>query len=137
MNEPVKIRLGAQIDGLGTIVCDTVLVKTDKDKDGEVSGRDADLMLATYYANELLLRFMIPPGLLASGSEEEKKKAAAEKRPTQSKISQMLETVVRSYDCNLVEGTTSWLFERNEIEGKKKFVLNPPDKEVDLKVFRK
>ncbi|KAL8972560.1 MAG: hypothetical protein Q9183_000486 [Haloplaca sp. 2 TL-2023] len=129
LNEPVKIQLGAQIDGLGTIVCDTILVKADKDEDGEVSGRDADLMLATYYANELLLRLMIPPGLLASGSEEDKKKAAAEKRPTQSKISQMLETVAKSYDCNLVEGTTSWLFERNEIEGKKKLVLNPPDKE--------
>ncbi|KAI4246016.1 MAG: hypothetical protein L6R40_002232 [Gallowayella cf. fulva] len=128
-NEPVKIQLGAQIDGLGTIVCDTVLVKTDKGQDGEVSGREADLLLATYYANELLLRLMIPPGLLTSGTEEEKKKAAAEKRPTPTKISQMIETVVKSYDCNLVEGTTSWLFERNEIEGKKKIVLNPPDKE--------
>ncbi|KAL8841468.1 MAG: hypothetical protein Q9170_000931 [Blastenia crenularia] len=128
-NEPIKIQLGAQIDGLGTIVCDTVLVKSDKDEDAEISGREADLLLAAYYANELLLRLMIPPGLLASGTEEEKKKAAAEKRPTQTKITQMLETVVRSYDCNLVEGTTSWLFERNEIEGKKKIVLNPPDKE--------
>ncbi|KAL8731447.1 MAG: hypothetical protein Q9166_003422 [cf. Caloplaca sp. 2 TL-2023] len=128
-NEPVKIQLGAQIDGLGTIVCDTVLVKTDKDKDGVITGREADLMLATHHANELLLRLMIPPGLLASGTEEEKKKAAAEKRPTQTKISQMVETVAKSYDCNIVEGTTSWLFERNEIEGKKKIVLNPPDKE--------
>lgn len=128
-NEPVKVQLGAQIDGFGTIVCDTILVKSDKTQDGEVSGREADLMLATYYANELLLRLMIPPGLLASGTEEEKKKAAAEKRPTQSKISQMVETVVKSYGCNVVEGTTSWLFERNEIEGKKKIVLNPPDKE--------
>ena len=128
-NEPVKIQLGAQIDGLGTIVCDTSLVKSDRTKDGEVSGREADLMLATYYANELLLRLMIPPGLLASGTEEEKKTAAAEKRLTQTKISQMVETVVKSYNCNLVEGTTSWLFERNEIEGKKKIVLNPPDKE--------
>ncbi|KAL8944623.1 MAG: hypothetical protein Q9216_000320 [Gyalolechia sp. 2 TL-2023] len=128
-NEPVKIQLGAQIDGLGTIVCDTILVGSDKAKDAEISGREADLMLATYYANELLLRLMIPPGLLASGTDEEKKKAAAEKRPTQTKITQMIETVVKSYDCNLVEGTTSWLFERNEIEGKKKIVLNPPDKE--------
>ncbi|KAI4190056.1 MAG: hypothetical protein L6R41_001022 [Letrouitia leprolyta] len=128
-NEPVKIQLGAQIDGLGTIVCDTIFVGSDKTKDIEISGREADLMLATYYANELLLRLMIPPGLLASGTEDEKKKAAAEKRPTQTKITQMLETVVKSYDCNLVEGTTSWLFERNEIEGRKKIVLNPPDKE--------
>lgn len=116
----MKIQLGAQIDGLGTIVCDTILVGS---KDGEVSGREADLMLATYYANELLLRLMIPPGLMASGTDEEKKKAASQKPVTQSKMTQMVETVAKSYDCNLVEGTTSWLFERNEIEGKKKIVL--------------
>ena len=122
--EAVKIQLGAQIDGLGTIVCDTMIVGS---KGGEVSGREADLMLATYYANELLLRLMMPPGLLASGSEEEKKKAASEKPITQSKMTQMLEKLVKSYDCNLVEGTTSWLFERNEIEGKKKIVLAPSE----------
>ena len=126
-NEAVKIQLGAQIDGLGTIVCDTVLAQPEKDKSTETSGREADLLLATYYANELLLRLMIPPGLLASGSEEEKKKASAEKPPSQAKITQLLERVVKSYDCNLVEGTTSWLFERNEIEGKKKIVLAPSD----------
>ena len=122
--EVIKIQLGAQIDGLGTIVCDTILVGN---KGGDVHGREADLMLATYYANELLLRLMLPPGLLASGSEEEKKKAASAKPITQSKITQMLEKVVKSYDCNLIEGTTSWLFERNEIEGKKKIVLAPSE----------
>lgn len=122
--EPVKIQLGAQIDGLGTIVCDTIIVSA---KGGEVSGREADLMLATYYANELLLRLMIPPGLLASGTDEEKQKASAQKPATQSKITQMLEKVVKSYDCNLVEGTTSWLFDRNEIESKKKIVLAAAD----------
>ena len=128
-NEAVKIQLGAQIDGLGTIVCDTVIVRSEKSKDATISEREADLMLATYYANELLLRLMIPPGLMVSGSEEEKKSASAEKAPSQGKITQMLETVVKSYGCNLVEGTTSWLFERNEIEGKKKIVLSPADKE--------
>jgi methionine aminopeptidase len=38
-----------------------------------------------------------------------------------------LEKVVKSYDCNLVEHTTSWQFERNEIEGKKKIILAPGD----------
>lgn len=125
-NEAVKIQLGAQIDGLGTIVCDTIIVAGEADKDDKLSGREADLLLATHYANELLLRLMIPPGLLASGTDEEKKKAASEKPITQSKITHLLEKVVKSYDCNLVEGTTSWLFERNEIEGKKKIVLSPP-----------
>ena len=82
-------------------------------------------MLATYYANEVLLRLMLPPGLLAGGSEEEKKKAVAQKPPTQTRITQLLEKVVKSFDCSLVENTTSWLFERNEVEGKKKIVLAP------------
>lgn len=83
--------------------------------------------MATHYANELLLRLMIPRGLLATGSEEEMKKAASEKPITQSKMTALLEKVVKSYGCNLVESTTCWLFERNEIEGKKKIVLAPSE----------
>ena len=122
--EPVKIQLGAQIDGFGSIVCDTILVGKGDDV---VTGREADLMLATYYANELLLRLMIPPGLLASGSDEEKAKAAAVKAPSQAKITSLLEKVAKTYDCNIVESTTSWLFDRNEIEGEKKIVLSPAE----------
>jgi methionine aminopeptidase len=108
--EVVKIQLGAQIDGFCTI--------------GEVTGREADLMLATYYANELLLRLMVPPGLAAQGDEEEQKKAA--KKPyTQSQISNMLEKVTKAYECNVVESTTIWQFEHNEIESKKKIILAP------------
>lgn len=119
--EAVKIQLGAQIDGFGAIACDTVFV----DAKGAVTGRAADLALASHYANELLLRMMTPPGLLASGSEEEKKKAQAQKPYSQSKITQLLEKVVKSYDCNLIENTTCWLFGRNEIEDKKKIILAP------------
>ena len=125
--EIVKVQLGAQIDGFGTIVCDNVIVPAEGEKQSQISGRDADLLLATHYANELLLRLVLPPGLLVGGSEEEKKKAAAEKPPSQTRITQLLEKVVKSFDCNLVENTTSWLFERNEIEGKKKIVLAPGD----------
>ncbi|EOO04397.1 putative curved dna-binding protein [Phaeoacremonium minimum UCRPA7] len=123
--EPVKIQLGAQIDGFGSIVCDTILVPSEDKPQDVISGKPADLILATYYANELLLRLMIPPGLLATGSDEEKAKAAAAKAPTQTKINSLLEKVAKAYDVNLVESTTSWVFERNEIEGKKKIVLAP------------
>ncbi len=119
--EIVKIQLGAQIDGFCTIVCDNVIVGSS----GEVSGREADLILATHYANELLLRLMIPPGLVAHGDEEEQKKAASKKPYTQSQITQMLEKVVKAYGCNIVESTTIWLFEHNEIESKKKIILSP------------
>ncbi|KAB5558212.1 peptidase M24, structural domain-containing protein [Coniochaeta sp. 2T2.1] len=125
-DEPIKIQLGAQIDGFGSVVCDTILAKGESSED-VVSGRPADLILATHYANELLLRLMLPPGLLASGTEEEKAKAASAKAPSQSKINSLLDKVAKSYECNLVESTTSWLFERNEIEGKKKIVLSPGD----------
>lgn len=125
--EPVKIQLGAQIDGFGSIVCDTVLARSKSDSDGTVTGRAADLLLATHYANELLLRMMVPPGLLATGTEEEKKKAQAQKPYSQSKITQMLEKLGKTYDCKLVENTTCWLFDRNEIESKKKIILAPGD----------
>ncbi|GIJ89360.1 curved DNA-binding protein [Aspergillus pseudoviridinutans] len=123
--EIVKIQLGAQIDGFGTIVCDMLVVADKESSKDVVTGREADLIHATHYANELLLRLMVPPGLLASGTEEEKKKAAAEKAPTQSQISALIEKVAKAYDCNVVENTTSWLFERNEIEGGKKIILAP------------
>ncbi|KAG7290891.1 hypothetical protein NEMBOFW57_000896 [Staphylotrichum longicolle] len=125
VGEPVKIQLGAQIDGFGSIVCDTVLAKKADGADDVVEGRTADLLLANYYANELLLRLMIPPGLLAQGTDEEKAKAAAAKAPSQSAITNLLEKVAQAYDCKLVESTTSWLFDRNEIEGKKKIVIAP------------
>lgn len=123
--EPVKIQLGAQIDGFGSIVCDTVLAQKPDEPQDVVEGRMADLLLATYYANELMLRLMLPPGLLATGTDEEKAKAAAAKPPTQAQITSLLEKVAQAYDCNIVESTTSWLFDRNEIESKKKIVVAP------------
>jgi hypothetical protein len=37
----------------------------------------------------------------------------------------MLEKVVKAYGCNLVESTTIWQFDHNEIESKKKIILAP------------
>ncbi|QDS71771.1 hypothetical protein FKW77_009234 [Venturia effusa] len=116
--EVVKIQLGAQIDGFGTIVCDNIVVG-DK-----ISSREADLLLATHYANELMLRMLLPPGLFAT-SEEDKKAAASQKPYSQAKMNSMLETVAKTYGTNIVESTTCWQFERNEIEGKKKIILAP------------
>lgn len=126
-NEVIKIQLGAQIDGFCTIVCDSIVIPSETSLDDAAKTREADLMLATYYANELLIRMMVPPGLVAAGTEEEKKAAGAEKPFTQAKMTQLLEKLVKSYDCNIVESTTSWQFERNEIEGKKKIILSPAE----------
>lgn len=124
-SDVIKIQLGAQIDGFGAIVCDTVVIPSSQNEDDTHPEREADLLLATHWANELLLRLMVPPGLLATGSEEERKKAAAEKPIKQSRINELLQKVAESYGCSVVESTTCWLFERNEIEGKKKIVLAP------------
>ena len=121
----IKIQLGAQIDGFGAIVGDTVVIPFSQNEGDTLSGREADLLLATYWANELFLRVMLPPGLLATGTEEEKKAAAAEKPIRQAYITELLQKVADSYGCNLVESTTTWLFERNDIEGRKKIVLAP------------
>ncbi|EPE07312.1 curved dna-binding protein [Ophiostoma piceae UAMH 11346] len=127
--EPVKIQLGAQIDGFGSIVCDTVVVPEEGKAVGEeaITGRTADLLLATYYANELLLRLVLPPGVLAAGTDEEKTKASSAKPITQSRISTLIDIVAKSFEVSQVENTTSWLFERNEIEGTKKIILSPSE----------
>lgn len=120
--EIVKIQLGAQIDGFAAIVCDNVLVGASD----EITGKEADLLLATYYANELLLRLMVPPGLVANGAdEEEQRKNASRKAYTQTQMTQMLEKVAKAYGCSVVESTTIWQFEHNEIESKKKIILAP------------
>ena len=94
-------------------------------QNGELPGRQADLLLATHWCNELLLRTLVPSGLLATGTDEEKRKAQAQKGYSQTKINQLLEKVAKSYGCNLVENTTCWLFDRNEIESKKKIIFAP------------
>ena len=71
---------------------------------------------------------MMPPGLLSSGTEDEKKAAASSEKPfSQSKITQLLEKVAKSYECHIVESTTCWVFDRNEIEGKKKIIISPAE----------
>jgi len=65
---------------------------------------------------------MLPPGTLAATDDEKNK---AKKQHTQGQINALLDKVVKSYGCTLVESTTSWLFERNEIEAAKKIILAP------------
>ena len=104
-------------------MCENFVVPSKGEKEAEVTSRQADLLLATYYANELLLRLILPPGVPAT-TDDEQKAAASKKQFTQTQINTLLEKVAKSYNCNLVENTTSWLFERNEIEGTKKIILS-------------
>lgn len=106
--------MGAQIDGLPAIVSDTIVVGA------EPTSEQANLILATHYATEALLRLLLPPAVHPENTEEK-----PFKRPTSNAITQTLAKIADAYGCKLVESTTSFQFERNEIEAKKKIVLAP------------
>lgn len=106
-------RLGAQIDGFPAIISDTIVV-------GEPKPDRNELLLATHYCNEALLRLMLPADAHPSNTPEKPYKA-----PTSYVITDTLKKIAAVYDCTLVESTTSFVFARNEIEGKKRLVLLP------------
>ncbi|KAA8904413.1 peptidase M24, structural domain-containing protein [Sphaerosporella brunnea] len=109
----LKIQLGAHIDGLPGIVSDTVVV-------GTPTPEQADLLVATHYATEALLRLMLPAEVHSNIAEEKPYKV-----PTSYVITQTIQKIADVYGCKVVESTTSFAIDRNEIEGKKKIVLAP------------
>ncbi|KAH0608371.1 uncharacterized protein H6S33_001505 [Morchella sextelata] len=109
----LKIQLGAQIDGFPAIVSDTIVV-------GEESNDNNDLILATHYCNEALLRLMMPADIHPSNTPEKPYKV-----PSSYEITEKLKKIAAAYGCTLVESTTSFVFARNEIEGKKRLVILP------------
>ncbi|KAI5781245.1 peptidase M24, structural domain-containing protein [Geopyxis carbonaria] len=109
----LKIQLGAQIDGLPAIISDTIVV-------GTPTPEQSELIIATHHVTEALIRLLTPPALHPSNTEEKPFKA-----PTSASINQTLAKIATTYGCKLVESTTTFTLERNEIEGKKKVVVNP------------
>jgi len=109
----LKIQLGAHIDGLPAIVADTIVV-------GTPSEDAADPLLATHYVTEALLRLLIPASIHPSNTEEK-----PYKQPNGAAINTILSKIAESYGCKLLESITSFTLERNEIESKKRVVLNP------------
>ncbi|KAI5794195.1 peptidase M24, structural domain-containing protein [Pyronema domesticum] len=109
----LKIQLGAQIDGLPGIVADTIVV-------GAASDEAKELLLATHYATEALLRLLLPAEAHPNHTEEKPYKA-----PTSYAITQTIQKIADVYGCKVVENTTSYDITHNEIEGKKRVVLAP------------
>lgn len=79
-----------------------------------------DLVLATHYAMEALLRLVLPAEVHPLNSDEKPYKA-----PTAYAITQTIQKIADVYGCKVVENTTSYEITRNEVEGKKKLVLAP------------
>jgi methionine aminopeptidase len=111
-----KLLVGSHIDGFAAIAGSTVVVGASDVVEGEA----ANLILAAHYINEAFLRLIIPPTVNTTGAEK------AEGKPiTQGKLNNILEKIADAYGVKLVESTTSYQFERNEIEAKKRLLLAP------------
>ncbi|KAG0138799.1 peptidase M24, structural domain-containing protein [Tuber indicum] len=112
----LKIQLGAQLGGYPAIVGDTVIVG----QDAELTDDQKNLLQATHYCNEALLRLLLPSEIHPLTTPEK-----PHKQPSAYEITQILNKIAAAYDCTIVESTTSFNFLQNEIEGKKRLVLHP------------
>ncbi|PWN50177.1 Creatinase/aminopeptidase [Violaceomyces palustris] len=102
-NDVVKIQLGAQIDGLASIAAETVVVGASAAS--PVTGKAADAIKAAHTAAEVAIRLMKPGAL-------------------NHDISKEVEAVIKEFGCSAVEGMQSNQMGKDEIDGKKKIVLN-------------
>ena len=111
----VKVQIGAHIDGLAAINAETVVVGADKSK--PVEGRAADAIKAANVAAEVAIRLMKPGNL-------------------NTEIAKEVENAIKQFDCRAVEGMQTNQFAQNEIDGKKKIVLNaePTSKPETIKL---
>lgn len=100
----VKVELGAQIDGFGAIAATTAVVGASKEN--PVKGKQADVLLAAYNAAEAAVR------LLKVGN-------------TNMMVTDHVGRIAAAYGCKPAEGTSSYLQEKNVIDGSKNILLNP------------
>ncbi|XP_069967954.1 proliferation-associated protein 2G4 [Bactrocera oleae] len=100
----VKIDLGAHIDGFIAVAAHTVVIGASKEK--TVSGRQADVVLAAYWAVQAALR------LLKSGNSN-------------YTITDAVQQVSESYKCKPIEGMLSHELKQFKIDGEKTIIQNP------------
>lgn len=98
-----KISLGAQIDGFGAILGDTVVVGG-----GQVTGRKADVLLACHLASEAAIRLIRPGG-------------------KNWDVTEAVQKIAEAFKCQPCEGILSHSQERNVVDGKKEIILNPAE----------
>ncbi|KAG0225923.1 Proliferation-associated protein 2G4 [Actinomortierella wolfii] len=100
----VKIELGAQIDGYGSIAATTIVVGASKEN--PIKGKQADVLMAAYQAAEAAVR------LLQVGN-------------VNNVVTEHVQKIATAYGCKPVEGMLSHQQERNVIDGSKQIILNP------------
>lgn len=124
----VKIQLGAHIDGFPAIVGSTIIVASALGETPAPTPAQADLLLATHFTTEILYRVMLPPTVDTTGAPAAEGEKKETKKPyTANQINTLLKKVADTYGVTLVESTTTYQLERNEIEAKKRIVVNPQE----------
>ncbi|KAF8454643.1 curved DNA-binding protein [Kalaharituber pfeilii] len=120
-----KIQLGVHIDGFPAIVGSTIIVPGASGEAPAPTDAQANVLLATHYCTELFLRLLLPPSVNTAGAAAAEGEKKEERKPYSAiQINSFLKKVCETYSVNLVESTTTYQFERNEIEAKKRIVLN-------------
>ncbi|KAM7354923.1 proliferation-associated protein 2G4 [Cochliomyia hominivorax] len=102
----VKIDMGAHIDGFIAVVAHTVVVGVTADK--KVTGRQADVILAAYWAVQAALR------LLKAGNNN-------------YAITDAVQQISESYKCKPIEGMLSHELKQFKIDGEKTIIQNPSE----------
>lgn len=110
----VKIDLGVQIEGLPALVSHTHVVQTGNNK---VKGRQADVILATYYAIQVALRLL-------------------KTDRTNNEITALIGKVAAAYKVNPVEGVLSHRMKRDIIDGPETIINKQTfDQKVESRKF--
>nr|XP_043070095.1 proliferation-associated protein 2G4 isoform X1 [Drosophila bipectinata] len=102
----VKIDLGAHIDGFIAVAAHTVVVGASADQ--KISGRQADVILAAYWAVQAALR------LLKAGANN-------------YSITDAVQQISESYKCKPIEGMLSHELKQFKIDGEKTIIQNPSE----------
>lgn len=102
--DTVKIDLGVHIDGFIACVGHTIVVGASKEN--KVTGRKADVLLASYYAAEIALR------LIKQGNNN-------------NQVTEIVDRVAKEFNCSPVEGMLSHQLQQNVIDGEKTIIQNP------------
>lgn len=111
----VKIDLGVQIEGIPAVVSHTVVVSANASE--VVSGRKADVILASYYAVQVALRML------------------STKR-TNNEITQAIQKIADAYHVSAVEGVLSHRMKRDIIDGPETIINKTTfDQKVDNRNF--
>lgn len=96
----VKVMLGVQLDGYAVTHAETIVLSS------KAEGVAADVVQAAYDAAQVAMRTV---------------KAGAKNWD----VTEVVDKVVKDYDCSAVEGMLSCQHEKNVTDGKKRIILNP------------